>query len=176
MSLHFGQPTQLGYVVRDLDAAIDHWSRVLGIGPWYLFDPFVTDEFVHRGEAVEPDVRIALSNSGSMQIELIEQRNDATTMYKEFLDSGREGLQHLAWWPEDYDAALAHAESLGWTVGQQGAVTGGGRFIYYDTEAHPGTVIELAEIGERGRSFFDHIANTAAAWDGVTDPIHRTGA
>jgi len=30
-------------------------------------------------------------NSGDLQIELIQQRNDAPSMYKEFLDSGRRG-------------------------------------------------------------------------------------
>jgi len=175
MSLHFGQPTQLGYVVRDLDAALHHWTTVLGIGPWYVFDPFVVTEFVHRGTPVDPDVVIALSNSGTMQIELIAQRDNTPTLYREFLDSGHEGLQHMAWWPEDYDAAVAHGEAQGWEVGQRGAVAGGGRFLYFDTEAHPGTVIELADIGEKGRSFFAHIRDTAAAWDGTTDPVRYPG-
>ena len=39
---------------------------------------------------------IALANSGDLQIELIQQVNDAPSMYKEFLDAGHEGLQHVA--------------------------------------------------------------------------------
>ena len=175
MSLHFGQPTQLGYVVRDLDAALDHWINRLGIGPWYVLDPFRTTEFVARGVAVEPDIAIALSNSGDLQIELIAQRNEAPTMYQEFLDAGREGLQHLSWWPDDYDAAVERGLEQGWEVGQHGAIPGG-RFVYFDTEAHPGTVVELSDAGEQGRSFFAHIRRTAAEWDGHTDPIRHVGS
>lgn len=33
MSRHFGKITQNGYVVRDIGAAMRHWSDVLGVGP-----------------------------------------------------------------------------------------------------------------------------------------------
>ena len=46
--------------------------------------------------------------------------------------------------------------------------------MYFDTETHPGSVIELSEIsGVKGR-FFRHIAESAAAWDGL-DPIRLMG-
>jgi hypothetical protein len=48
----------------------------------------------------------------------------------------------------------------------------GGRFVYIETEAHPGTVIELSEVsGAKGR-FFRHIEECARGWDG-SDPIRR---
>ena len=33
-----GPATQLGFVVRDLDAAVRHWTEVLGIGPFLFLD------------------------------------------------------------------------------------------------------------------------------------------
>ena len=35
MSRHFGAIRQLGYVVPDIEAAMDYWSRTLGVGPWF---------------------------------------------------------------------------------------------------------------------------------------------
>ena len=115
---------------------------------------------------------IALANSGPLQIELIEQRNDAASMYRDFLAAGREGLQHVAYWTEHFDADLARVAAAGLEVGQSGAIGDHGRFVYLDTESHPGTVVELSEVsGAKGR-FFRHIAEAAQSWDG-SDPIRR---
>ena len=35
MSVFFGEIRQLGYVVPDIEAAMDYWSRVLGVGPFF---------------------------------------------------------------------------------------------------------------------------------------------
>ena len=106
MSRIFGAVCQNGYVVRDIRAAMDHWVNVMGVGPWYYIDRVKTDYFRHRGQDSAMEMSVALANSGDLQIELIQQRNDAPSMYKEFLDSGREGLQHMSYWTRDYQAPL----------------------------------------------------------------------
>ena len=35
MSKFLGPIRQLGYVVPDIEAAMEYWSNVLGVGPWY---------------------------------------------------------------------------------------------------------------------------------------------
>ena len=171
MSRLFGAVRQNGYVVRDLLAAMDHWITVLGVGPWFYIERAKTDYFRHRGQDSAVEMSIALANSGDLQIELIQQRNDAPSLYKEFLESGREGLQHLAYWTQDYQTLYDRALSLGYKVGHEGQIGGAqGRFAYFDTEAHPGTVVELSDIsGPKGR-FFEHIRRAAQDWDGA-DPI-----
>ena len=130
-------------------------------------------DFRYAGDASPLEVSIALANSGALQIELIQQRNDAPSMYRDFLAAGHEGLQHVAYWTQQFDADLARLTADGYAVGQSGCVGGpDGRFVYFRTEQHPGTVIELSEIsGAKGR-FFAHIAETARTWDG-TQPIRR---
>ena len=171
MSRFFGAVRQNGYVVRDLRAAMDHWINVLGVGPWFHIERVKTDYFRHRGQDSAVEMSIALANSGDLQIELIQQRNDAPSLYKEFLDTGREGLQHLAYWTTEYQAVYDRTLSLGYTVGHEGQIGGAqGRFAYFDTEAHPGTVVEISDIsGSKGR-FFEHIRRAAQDWDGA-DPI-----
>lgn len=172
MSRIFGEVRQNGYVVRDIDAALKHWTEVLGVGPFFYFERAPIQDFRYRGEASPLEVGIALANSGALQIELIQPRNEAPSMYRDFLAAGREGLQHVAYWSERFDADLERCLAAGYRVGQSGAVGKGGRFVYFETESHPGTVIELSEIsGAKGR-FFRHIEETARRWDG-SEPVRR---
>ena len=172
MSRGFGVIRQSGYVVRDVEAAMKHWTEVLGVGPFFYFERAPIEDFRYRGEPSPIDVSIALANSGPLQIELIQQRNDAPSMYRDFLGAGHEGLQHVAFWTERFDDALAERLGTGFRVGQSGRIGAAGRFVYFDVEAHPGTVIELSEVsGAKGR-FFDHIASIAADWDGA-EPVRH---
>ncbi len=175
MSRIFGEIRQNGYVVRDIEAALAHWTSVLGVGPFFYLERAPIEDFRYRGEPSDVEVSIALANSGPLQIELIQQRNDAPSMYRDFLEAGREGLQHVAYWTRSFDADLARIQALGHSVGHSGRVGGeDGRFVYLETEAHPGTVIELSEIsGPKGR-FFERIAELARDWDG-SDPIRAIG-
>ena len=172
MSRLFGEIRQNGYVVRDVEAALAHWTGTLGVGPFFYFERVPIRDFRYRGEPSPLEVSIALANSGPLQIELIQQRNDAPSMYRDFLAAGHEGLQHVACWTERFDADLAHLTAQGYEVGQSGCIGESGRFVYLATEAHPGTVVEISEInGPKGR-FFRHIAEAARTWDG-RDPIRR---
>ena len=171
MSRLFGPVRQNGYVVRDIHAAMDHWINVMGVGPWFYIDRVKTDYFRHRGQDAAVEMSIALANAGELQLELIQQRNDAPSMYKEFLDAGHEGLQHVAFWSTSYQQLYDQSLARGLKVGHEGQIGGEqGRFAYFDSAAHPGSVIEISDIsGNKGR-FFDHIRRIAADWDGA-DPI-----
>ena len=54
---------------------------------------------------------------------------------------------------------------MGGEVGERG------RFIYFDTEYHPGTVIELSEVAGPKGKMFDLIRAESETWDGKTDPV-----
>lgn len=173
MSRLFGAIRQNGYVVRDVRAAMDHWINVIGVGPWFYFERVKIDYFRHRGQPSNLEMSVALANSGDVQIELIQQRNDAPSMYKEFLASGREGLQHVAYWTKEYQAVYDRALSLGYKVGHEGQIGGEqGRFTYFDTELHQGTVIELSDVSGLKGWFFEQVREAAIGWDG-TDPIRE---
>lgn len=173
MSRRFGDIRQLGYVVKDIDEAMQHWLDVIGVGPWYYVDRLPIEGFTYRGEPSDVHISIAITNSGPLQVELIQQRNDAPSMYRDFLDAGREGLQHFCYFPEDYDAMLNKALADGYTAGQSGASKGRGPFVYLETETHPGTVIELAAYTVVRRRQFAAIEAAAVNWDG-RDPIRTT--
>ena len=99
-----------------------------------------------------------------------EQLNDEPSMYRDFLRSGHESLQHVAYWTEAMDEDLARIDKLGYTIGQSGTVSENGRFVYLCTESHPGTVVELSEISSYKGKLFRVICEAATTWDG-TNPI-----
>ena len=174
MSRIFGNPAQLGYVVRDIEAAMQEWIE-LGVGPWFYFEDVTTDYFRHRGADSEMKMSVALANSGDLQIELIQQRNDAPSLYREFLDAGGEGLQHISYWSTDYETLYEQALAAGFRVGHEGSIGGElGRFAYLEHPGAPRAVIEISDISGPKGVFFAHVREAAAAWDG-SEPIRRLG-
>ena len=172
MSRLFGEMRQIGIVVRDIHAAMHHWVNVCGVGPWFYADKLPLTEFSYRGTRHDDiHVSIALANSGEVQLELIEQRCDTPSMYRDFLAAGHEGMQHWSSWPEDYDARLKAALGSGMSIGQNGN-SARGRFVYLWDEGHPGTVIEMADMTADRARIFAAVRDAAAAWDGK-DPIRN---
>ena len=58
MSVFFGEIRQLGYVVPDIEAAMDYWSRVLGVGPFFYAPRVPVVNFIYRGEPSSPGSRL----------------------------------------------------------------------------------------------------------------------
>ena len=116
MSRIFGDVRQNGYVVRDIESALRHWTEVLGVGPFWYFEQAPVEDFRYRGEPSDVVVSIGLAQSGPLQIELIQQRNDAPSMYRDFLAAGHEGLQHIAYWTTTFDADMERIADEGYRV------------------------------------------------------------
>jgi hypothetical protein len=170
MSRLFGEVRQIGYVVEDIEAAMRYWSETLGIGPWYYAPKIQDKDFYYKGEPSPIERSVALANSGFIQMELVQQLNDAPSMYLDFLKAGRTGVQHFAYWTTTFDDHMAAATAAGMKVGMGGQVGAGGRYVYFDCEYHPGTVIELSEVNGPKGELFKTIREASIGWDG-TDPI-----
>jgi hypothetical protein len=171
MSALFGKVCQNGYVVRDIEKAMKFWTEVQRVGPFFYVPRVKIDWFRYRGANSAVEMSIALANSGDLQIELIQQRNDAPSMYLDFLKAHGEGLQHMSYWTTDYQALYDRAIASGFVVGHEGQIGGDkGRFAYFETAGHAGTVVEISDVsGGKGR-FFGHVRKAAENWDG-RDPV-----
>ena len=175
MSRFFGEIRQVAYLVPDIEAAMNHWAMTLGVGPWFYNPKVPIVNYTYRGQRYEPHNSVALANAGSLQIELVQVRNDVPSMYRDFLDAGYSGVQHFAYWTETFDADLARAEAAGFEVCMGGEVGANGRFVYFEQRASgdsklPGTVIELSEVaGPKGR-MFTLIREASVGWTGA-DPV-----
>src|SRR5579863_6256121 len=156
---------QVGIVVRDIDKAMRHWVEVCGVGPWFYAEQLPMDEFRYKGRPYDIKVSIALANSGDVQLELIQQRCDSPSLYRDFLAAGHEGMQHWSSWPVNYHEIRERALKTGWRIGQEGD-TPRGPFIYFLNEGHPGTVVEMAEATPTRMRIFDQVREAALGWDG----------
>ena len=181
MSTRFGEIRQIAFVVRDLDAALKYWTETLGVGPFFVMRRVQPDEFRYRGEpSPAPVMSIALGNSGDLQVEIIEQHDDSPSAYKDFIDRGREGMQHVSAWTTSagYDEVMKRALDDGLTVAHEGKLAAAGvRFAYFDTEGYAGGLLyEIADLLEGAiYPFVEMIAAEARTWDGHTDPVREMG-
>lgn len=171
MSLLFGPIMQTCWVVRDLEAAMQHWLA-LGVGPFHVLDNIAFEEITHRGRHSPIDIRVGYAYSGDYQVELVQQKNAAPSIYHEFLEAGLQGQHHVGMVTKTFDQHLATADRHGFDVLQYGKVEGGGRIAYLDTQgAFPGTIIEIIEENEMLAGAFALFREASANWDGKTDPV-----
>jgi catechol 2,3-dioxygenase-like lactoylglutathione lyase family enzyme len=164
-------PYQLGFVVKNLRAAIHYWSSVLGVGPFFLIKPAF--EAQYRGVPTNPDVEVAISYWGELQLELIQQHDDSPSPYRTFLDAGLEGLHHTSSVVDDLEAGLAVLAEHGKPVVFRGSASGF-RFTYAVEDEHAGTVVELIENSKMLEEFLAVTKKAVREWDGK-DPIRRLG-
>ena len=174
MSRLFGPIDQVAWVVPDLQASMKHWADTLGVGPWFCISHVRLSEFEFDGQASAVDMSLAIAYSGRLQLELIEQHNDAPSMYRESIDAGRFGQHHVGFFRRDYDARLEQALSAGYRVGQSGTLGGNIRFTYLRTERDPGTISELVELSDPVEASFVTFHQASLDWDG-SDPIRLLG-
>lgn len=178
MSRRFGEVRQVAFVVRDVERALRYWTETLGVGPFFVLREITPDMFRYRGEpSPAPTLTIAFANSGALQIELIQQHDDRPSAYRDFLASGREGMQHVSSWltRAEYDATMTREFALGTTVAHEGAMAGGGvRFAYFATDTEPGGLMyEIADVAEPAVfPLMQMIADAAMGWDG-SEPIRE---
>lgn len=177
MSHLFGAARQVGYVVRDIEQAMDHWAR-LGVGPWFYKEEVVSTEFRYYGRpSALPKLSIALANSGELQIELIQQRDEAPTLYRDTLQRNGEVAQHIAYWTrdrfDDYCARLVEQGYVEGHAGRMGATRG--RYAYFLRTDFPSAMIEISESTGGKAEYFEEIRLASLHWDG-REPVRRVGA
>ncbi len=169
----FGPVMQNAFVVTDLDAALNHWTRVMGVGPFFQFERVEFAQAWYRGRSVvDMDLTVAIGYWGSLQIELIHQRNDVPSIYTDFPARQLGGLQHMGVLTDSVARDLGRLKSVGVEAVQQGTTAGGLRFAYVSTDQHPGGMIELIESNPRMLRFFAKMEAAAQEWDG-RDPVRR---
>jgi hypothetical protein len=179
MSRRFGEIRQIAFVVTDIDVAMSYWSGTLGIGPFFIKRSITLAAFRYKGvEATSPTISIALANSGSLQIELIEQHDDTPSIYRDFLAAGRSGLQHVSAWVTcaEFDVLRATLIDEGLSLAQEGTIAASGtRLAYYSTaDMADGVIYEVSDLMDsRHIARVQFIEEAARRWDG-TDPVRET--
>jgi methylmalonyl-CoA epimerase len=124
----------IGIAVRDLDAAIEEYSRQYRVEP------------IHREIVESQGVEEAMIPVGGSHVQLLASRNEDSPVGK-FLATRGEGLHHVAYAVLDIEAALAHLHAEGVRlIDEEPRVGGGGtRIAFVHPRSLAGTLIELVE-------------------------------
>ena len=169
-----GTVMQMAYVPEDMDGALRYWTETMGVGPFFKLANIQVDAARYKGEPASIDFSVYIAYWGDMQIELIEQYNDAPSIYKSWRSEGREGLHHICIVVEDMARARAVCAEAGATVMQEIWLPGGGEAIYVDAGGGPGSLIEMICFPPESYAFFDLMRAAARNWDG-SEPVRAVG-
>lgn len=138
--------SQIAIVVRDLDDALEKYHRLLGWGPWSIYEhrpPSLHDTFLH-GKATEYTMIGAEAHVGPIVVELL-QPCEGPSIYKEWLEERGEGLHHIAVMrptPDESDEMRRHFADAGAQVLMEGRIGESIHFYYLDTEPLLKVIVE----------------------------------
>jgi methylmalonyl-CoA/ethylmalonyl-CoA epimerase len=138
--------SQVGIVVRDLEATMDFYERTFGVGNWVVFEG-ETDYCWDRGCETVLRGRIAMGYAGKVQFELI-QVLEGRTIHLDFLGDRDEGLHHLGFFVKDLEARLSACRSRGIEILQRGVLKQMGltiEYAYLDTVETGGVIFEFIQ-------------------------------
>ena len=143
----FSKVDQIGVVVRDLDKAIAYYES-LGIGPFKSVSVTVKERLV-RGEPNDTwKFRLSAAEIGPVQFELV-QPVAGETIHKEFLESRGEGVNHLAFFVDDFEKEYARLVEKGLKVIYCVRFEPCGGAAYFDTGEVGGILFEIMQLPPR---------------------------
>jgi methylmalonyl-CoA/ethylmalonyl-CoA epimerase len=140
---------QIAILVENLEETVENYWNTFGIGPWHFYTyakPLVR-EMSYRGHPADYKMRLALSQLGSMRIELIEAK-EGDSIYADFIREHGYGVHHIGILVEDMKEALIQAGSAEVDMIQDGSgfgLDGDGHYAYLDTEQQFGVTFELIQ-------------------------------
>jgi len=137
--------TQIGIVVKDIEASRAQWAKVLGVEepPIVVTAGFDQAQTHLYGEPSEATAKLCFFNTGQVAIELIEPDGKPSS-WQDHLDQYGESVQHIAFVVPSMKEACANLGEADIPVVQKGEYTGG-RYTYVDSMGKLGVHIELLE-------------------------------
>jgi len=116
--------------------------------PKFEFSEDLDHPAIYRDRDTKFSIRIGISRCFSMTIEIFQWLK-GDSIYKEFLDSQKEGLHHFGVFVEDLQKYVKYFRKEGIEVVQSGIFPPRMKYAYMDTVKIFGVVIELIEILKR---------------------------
>lgn len=139
--------TQIGLVVKSVEATAQRCWEELGIGPWtfYTFDPAKKDskveDMVIRGKRVDHAMRMGHAMVGDIDWEIIEPLDDKS-LYAEHLKQHGEGIHHVLFDVEDFQDTQEHLREKGYDEIVSGQWAGN-PYCYFDLKGSLGCIAEF---------------------------------
>lgn len=160
-----GKIFQNAFIVDDIDADMESWTRLEGAGPFFLHRNLELD-IQYRGRPSSIDIDLAIGQAGPVHIELIKVHCDNPTVYTDTVPKGSgPRFHHNGYLAKNFEAAVAAYEDAGFEIAMKG-VFGQTPFVYVDTFDKLGFMTEFHEDTAEIRAMFKYIADASVGWDG----------
>jgi len=134
---------QLGYLYKDIEKQANLMEDLLNM-PKFTVLPPNKQVVKYRGKDSEIITKIAMTRMFNLQIELIELI-EGECVFKEFLDQGKEGLQHISLFFDDFNQMepyIQYFNDKGYEIVHAGNI-GIRYFYYFDTTEVLGYMFEI---------------------------------
>ena len=155
----------IAYVVDDIRQAAENWVGTFGGGPFGLIGHIRSKELLFEGRPSDVDFSLAFASRGPLQIELLQQHNDAPSVFRPGGVPWR-GVHHVGIRSQDIDADEQKLIDAGMTRIQRGVSPSGTITCFMDGGPELG-IVELVQSFDGG-AFSRRIEQAAAAWEGVS--------
>ncbi|ABB32464.1 methylmalonyl-CoA epimerase family protein [Geobacter metallireducens GS-15] len=144
----FKKVLQVGIVVHDLEKAVRTYADDFGIGPWqfYNLDKSNMHDMKMRGEKAEFSMKVAFTDLGGVQLELIEPLDES--IYSDFLREHGEGIHHIACGVRNFEETMASMQKKDIKVLLEGTTSAGMGYVYLDTTDALSCITEIYRIPE----------------------------
>lgn len=152
-----GKLYQIGVVVHNLEAGMEHYRTLLGLGPFRRLDTHYTGRY--RGTLQQIANRNAFARWGDLYLEMVEPGQGQSSA-SEWLAARGEGIFHLGYATTNLDQRPADVEVCFETIEN---LTEEGRpaIVHLDTLSQLGYFVELADyrLAERLSRWIDGTAD-----------------
>lgn len=141
--------TQVGFIVRDIQASKEVFAKFLGlpVPPHFDGGEFSVTQTEYKGNpAPKANCLLAFFDVGpGMQIELI-QPNGEKSVWQDFLDEKGEGMHHIAFNINGMDEKILNCEGFGMKCVQRGKYgNAAGEYAYLEADNSLKCLVELLE-------------------------------
>jgi glyoxalase/bleomycin resistance protein/dioxygenase superfamily protein len=167
-----GKVVQYAYTVPDLDVAMRRYTEVLHVGPWFRRGPFIPDRALYRGGRSAAELSLARAFSGDSMIELIQQHDEAPSVYREVIDVRGFGFHHWAIPTRSFDEDTSRYQAQGFQVAYSDVLDTGARINYLDAVSSIGGMVELVELTPAQLDRYTLFYLSSIGWDG-TEPVRE---
>ena len=140
---------QLSYVYKDVKNQAKIMENLYGIPKFAQMENITHQDATYRGKEVTIVIDYAFSRLLNVQVEL-QQWKSGDSLFKDFIDQGKEGLHSIGVYVEDLEAYIDQFKKRGIEVLQTGQISKF-KFAYLNTEKTFGFLLEIGTTVKRRR-------------------------
>lgn len=139
----------INYIYQDAEKHANIMELIFKM-PKFEFSEDLDHPAIYRGRDTEFSIKMGVSRCFNTSIEIFEWIK-GDSVYKEFVDTQKEGLHHFGVFVENLEECVDYLQKQGIEIIQTGMFPPRLKYAYMDTVKIFGVVIEFCEIVKRKR-------------------------